>query len=85
MFIKDIERANFEDDNAIYAARNSAEELIKILEQENKSAIDWFQMTDVIVNSDKFQVIIMSCVKKENKIDLNINQSIIPFVDSVTF
>ena len=42
-------------------------------------------MNDMIVNPDKFQAIIMSCNKKENKYDLDTNKSIILYVDSVTF
>ena len=32
--IKDVEISNFADDNTIYTAMNSKEELIKILEKE---------------------------------------------------
>ena len=39
----------------------------------------------MVVNPDKSQAMIMSCDKKENKYDLNINNSIIiSSVDSVT-
>ena len=39
----------------------------------------------MIVNPDKFQAIIMRCDKKENKYNLNINNSIIiSSVDSAT-
>ena len=42
-------------------------------------------MIDMIVNPDKFQAMTMSFHKKENKYDLNINNSIIiSSVDSVT-
>ena len=57
LFIGEVELANFADGNTIYAARNSIEELIKILEEESKSAIDWFKMNDIVVNPDKFQAI----------------------------
>ena len=73
MFIKDVELANFADDNTVYGTRNSIEELIKVLEKESNSAIDWFKMSDMIVNSNKLQAIIMSCDKKENKLELYIN------------
>ena len=73
LFIKDVELANFADDNTVYATRNSIEELIKVLEKESNSAIDWFKMSDMIVNSNKLQAIIMSCDKKENKLELYIN------------
>ena len=36
------------------------------------------------INRDKFQVMILSCDKKEHKHDLNINNSIISSVHSVT-
>ena len=36
LFIKDVELANFADDNTIYAARNSTEESIKVLETESR-------------------------------------------------
>ena len=61
MFIKDAELANFADDSAICAARNSIEEFIKVLEKESKSAIDCFKIDDMTVNPDKFQAIFMSC------------------------
>ena len=83
LFIKDVELANFADDNTTYAPRNSLEQLIKLLEKEGKSAIDWFIMNNMIVNPDKFQAMIMSCNKTENKHDLNTNNSIISSVDSV--
>ena len=73
LFIKDVELANFADDNTVYATRNSIEELIKVLEKESNSAIDWFKMSDMIVNSNKLQAMIMSCDKKENKLELYIN------------
>ena len=41
-------------------------------------------MNDIVVNPDKFQAMIISCDKKENKYDLNINNSIISSADSVT-
>ena len=48
----------------IHAARNSIEELLKVLEKESKSAIDWFKMNSMILNPDKFQAMIMNCDKK---------------------
>ena len=41
-------------------------------------------MNDIIVNLDKFQAMITSYDKKQNKHDLNINNSISSSVDSVT-
>ena len=55
LFTKDVNLPNFVGDNTIYAARNSIEEFIKVLDKESKIAIDWFKMNDMIVNLDKFQ------------------------------
>ena len=63
LFIKDVELADFANDFANFTVRNSIEELIKVLEKESKSAIDWSKM-NMIVNTDMFQVMIMSCDKK---------------------
>ena len=51
LFIEDDELTNFADDSTEYY---SIEELIKVLENESKSAIGWFKMNDMIVNPDKF-------------------------------
>ena len=42
-------------------------ELTNFANEKNNSTIDWFKMNDMIVNPDKFQAMIMSCDKKENK------------------
>ena len=48
-------------------------ELTNFANEKNNSTIDWFKMNDMIVNPDKFQAMIMSCDKKENKHDSNMN------------
>ena len=63
LFIKDVELADFANDFANFTVRNSIEELIKVLEKESKSAIGWSKM-NMIVNTDMFQVMIMSYDKK---------------------
>ena len=55
LFIKDVELANFADDNTTYAAKNSIEELMKVFEKESKSDIEYFEMNDMKLNPDKFQ------------------------------
>ena len=62
----------------------SVEKLLKVLEKESKSAFEWFEINDMIVNPDKFQAMISSCDKKENKFELNINDSFISSQNSVT-
>ena len=45
------------------------EELIKALEEESKSAIGWFKMNDMIVNPDKIQTMIISCIEIYNQLN----------------
>ena len=84
LFINEVELANFADDNTIYTSKKDVKKVLKVLEKESKSAIDWFKMNDMIVNLDKFQAMILSFDKKEKKYDLNINNSIISSEKSVT-
>ena len=84
LFLKDVDLANFADDNTIYTANKSIEKLLEVLERESKSAIDWFKINDMIVNPDKFQAMILSSDKKDKKFQLNINDSTISSEDSVT-
>ena len=73
LLINEVELANFADDNTIYTTKKYVEELIKVLEKESKSAIDWFEINNMILNTDKSQAMILSSDKKENKYDLKIN------------
>ena len=75
LFINEVELANFADDNTLYTSKKDVEEVLKVLEKESKSAIDWFKINDMIVNLDKFQAMILSFDNKEKKCDLNINNS----------
>ena len=54
LFINEVELANFADDNTIYTTKKNVEEIIKVLEKESKSAIDWFEINNMIVNTNKF-------------------------------
>ena len=84
LWISNSELLNFADDNTICAAENTSEELISSFEKESQAAIDWFVSNKTIVNSDKFQAIV---VKRNNKMKdsnlLNINQKLINFEDCV--
>ena len=82
--MKDVELSSFIDNNTIYLAWNSIEELIKVLEKESKSNNDWFKMNDMMVNPHKFQSMITRRQKKENKFFLNMYNWIISSVDSIT-
>ena len=55
---------NFADDNTITAAERTIENLLSTLETESQAAIEWFKLNEMIVNPEKFQVIV---VKKNAK------------------
>ena len=56
---------NFADDNSLSAFESNIKNLKIILESESKKAISWFQSNKMIVNSGKFQGIIIHN-KKQN-------------------
>jgi len=58
-FIKS-DLGNFADDNTISDAAKTIPGLIKSLEDESNNAIEWFKNNMMIVNPDKFQVIILN-------------------------
>ena len=49
---------NFADDNTLSASAENVSKLINILQSESEVITDWFKKTQMIVNPDKFQVII---------------------------
>ena len=72
-FVKEVELANFADDNTIYLGSKDLTELLEILRKECETAINWFKTNNMIVNSDKFQSMIVSSKKDQSKSVLNIN------------
>ena len=78
LWISNSELLNFADNNTISAAENTIEELISTLEKESQAAIDWLVLSEMTVNPDKVQAIV---VKRNNKMkdssSLNINQEVI--------
>ena len=59
---------NFADDNTINAAENTIEKLISTLKEDSQADIDWFKINKMIVNPDKFQVIVIkkNCRMKDS-------------------
>ena len=51
---------NFADDNTITAVCDQLADLIKILEAEGELSVGWFRENEMVVNSDKFQAIILN-------------------------
>ena len=52
-------RSASEFDNIISTNVININELIKMLEEERKIAIDWFKENEMIVNPDKFQAVVI--------------------------
>ena len=50
---------NFSDESALSAFSTTVSRLIKILESESEDVIDWFKKNKMVVNSDKFQAILL--------------------------
>ena len=56
---------DFADNNTLSAFATTVSRLIKILESEAEIVIDWFKKTKMVVNSDKFQAIILNKRKSD--------------------
>ena len=72
-FIKESELANFADDNTIYMGCKDLTELLKILQKECETAINWFKTNSMIVNPNTFQLMIISSAKDLSKSIFHIN------------
>ena len=84
LFIKDAKLANFADDNTIYAENKEIKSLLDLLEKESENAINWFKVNDMIVNPDKFQMMIIGGNKKMDTVKIKINDVEIKSESSVT-
>ena len=85
-FLERSDLGNYADDNTITAWENSIKELINTLQNESNIAIDWFRENQMIVNPDKFQVIIFHKQGKtiEDNYTLSFGQYQIPSKNSVS-
>ena len=57
---------NFADDNTLSAFAENVSKLINILQSESAVITDWFKKNQMIVNPDKFQVIIIDKKKSDH-------------------
>ena len=62
-FIEQAKLTDFVEDSAIYVGSKYLTEIIEILQKECKTAINWFKTNNIIVNSYKFQSMIISSKK----------------------
>ena len=70
IFINDIyfsyqeDLHNFADDNTVSAMPDSLQALLEVLTEKANTAIDWFQLNDMILNSGKFKAILLQKNKR---------------------
>ena len=65
--LKKTDLRNFADGNSITAVRDQLADLKKILEAEVELSVAWFRENEMVVNSDKFQAIILNRKKKRRQ------------------
>ena len=58
--LKKTDFHNFADDNTITVVCDPLTDLIKILQVEGELSLGWFRKNEMVVNSDKFQAIILT-------------------------
>ena len=62
--IKKLDLHNFANDDTITPTCNTLKGLLKTMEQESELAVSWFKQNKMIVNTDKFQAIILNRKRK---------------------
>ena len=55
---------NFANDNTVSAIADSLQALLEVLTEKANTAIDWFQVNDMIVNPRKFKAILLQKNKR---------------------
>ena len=74
--LKNSDIYNFADDNAISVASKKRETLLETLKNESESAVNWFRNNKMIVNPDKFQLMLLQkSTKKVIQEELQINDN----------
>lgn len=82
-FVKHCSLYNYADDNTLSKSDKSIETVIKCLEEDSKSLINWFSDNKMQANPDKFQALAIGKRTHEKKIVFNINDVNISCEDEV--
>ena len=64
--LKNSDIYNFADGNTISVASKNRDTLLEILKNESQAAVNWFRNNNMIVNPDKFQLMLLQ--KSTNKV-----------------
>ena len=81
--LKKTDLHNFADDNTITAVCDQLADLIKILEAEGELSVGWFRENEMVVNSDKFQAIILNRKEAQARHKLIIDNEEIKTINSI--
>ena len=81
--LKKIDLDNFADDNTITAVCDQSADLIKILETEGELSVGLLRENEMVVNSDKFQAIILNRKETQAAHKLIIDNKIIKTTNSI--
>ena len=87
LFIENAKIHNYADDNAIQQEASSLDDLIRVLENESNTAVDWLSLNEMLVNPKKFQLLISakSNTKRFIGTPIIIKGKTIYFTDSIKF
>ena len=81
--LKKTDLHNFADDNTITAVCDQLADLIKTLEADGELSVGWFRENEMVVNSDKFQAIILNRKEAQAAHNLIIDNKEIKTTNSV--
>ena len=87
LFIENANIHNSADDNAIQHQASSLDNLVALLENESNTAVDWLKLNEIIVNPNKFQLLISAKSNTKNLVGtpVNIKGKTILSTDSIKF
>ena len=63
--LKNSDIYNFTDDNSISVASKNRDTLLETLNNKSESPVNWFRINDMIVNPDKFQLMLLQTSKRK--------------------
>ena len=74
--------ANFADDNTISASGETVEDVLDILSKDVKVINDWFKKNEMVINADKFKLLLIGCENSGSRV-ITINDQVISASPSV--
>ena len=84
LFMCDIDSliANFADDNTISASGETIDDVLNILSKDVSVMINWFKTNEMVVNADKFKLLVIGC-DDSSSISITVNGQTIKASPSV--